>query len=155
MQYDIGITNSQRASSRDCNGQPLWLPGGSWNLGGFERALDQRTMRLSGTDGDCLFRALTRVCVPRQPKMGISWGCCPATEFFLHAELESDLKWGTDDEADQVHRRADHRGFARARGRSEDDRSSAQARHFGSHAVQLEGQIWRHGDIGREASAIA
>ena len=56
---------------------------------------------------------------------------------------------------DQVHRRADHRGFARARGRSEDDRSSAQARHFGSHAVQLEGQIWRHGDIGREASAIA
>src|SRR5580692_11425039 len=31
----------------------------------------------------------------------------------------------------------------------------AQARHFGSHAVQLESQIRRHGDVGRQASAIA
>jgi hypothetical protein len=54
-----------------CNGQPLWLPGGSWNLGGFEHALDQLTMRLSGTNSECLFRArraanwtsLARVCV--------------------------------------------------------------------------------------------
>src|ERR1700691_5206896 len=50
---------------------------------------------------------------------------------------------------------ADHRGFARTRGRSEDGRSSAQARHLGSHVVQLEGQIRRHGDVGREASAVA
>src|SRR5271168_2092561 len=62
---------------------------------------------------------------------------------------------GTDDEADQVHGRADHRGSARTRGWSEDGRSSAQARHFGSHAVQLEGQIRRHGDFGRQASAVA
>jgi hypothetical protein len=60
-----------------------------------------------------------------------------------------------DDEADQVHRRADHRGSARARGRSKDGRSSAQARHLVSHAVQLEGQIRRHGDVGRQASAVA
>ena len=31
----------------------------------------------------------------------------------------------------------------------------AQARHFGSHAVQLEGQIRRHGGVGRQASAVA
>jgi hypothetical protein len=35
----------------------MWLPGGSWNLGGFERALDGMIVRLSGTDSDCLFRA--------------------------------------------------------------------------------------------------
>jgi hypothetical protein len=33
----------------------------------------------------------------------------PATEFFRHAELGSDLTKGTDDEAEGVHRRADHR----------------------------------------------
>jgi hypothetical protein len=33
----------------------MWLPGGSWNLGGFERALDEMIVRLSGTDSDtCL-----------------------------------------------------------------------------------------------------
>ena len=40
-------------------------------------------------------------------------------------------------------------------GRSEDGRSGAQARHLGSHAVQLEGQVRRHGGIGRQASARA
>ncbi len=55
----------------------------------------------------------------------------------------------------QVQRRADHRGLARTRGRSEDGRSSTQARHLGSHVVQLEGQIRRHGDVGRQASAVA
>ena len=29
------------------------------------------------------------------------------------------------------------------------------ARHLGSHVVQLEGQIRRHGDVGRQASAVA
>src|SRR6202162_4903759 len=69
--------------------------------------------------------------------------------------IESGLKKGTDDEADQVHRRADHCGFARTRGRSEDGRAGAQARHLGSYAVQLEGQVRRHGRIGCQASARA
>jgi hypothetical protein len=51
----------------------MWLPGGSWNLGGFERALDDMTVRLSGTNSDCLFRAgraaildsLTRLRAPK------------------------------------------------------------------------------------------
>jgi putative transposase len=46
-------------------------------------------------------------------------------------ELESGLKKGTDDEADQVHRGADHRGSARARSWREDGRSGSQARHLG------------------------
>ena len=29
----------------------MWLPGESWNLGGFERALDEMSMRLFGTNG--------------------------------------------------------------------------------------------------------
>jgi hypothetical protein len=35
----------------------MWLPGESWNLGGFERALDEMTVRLSGTNSECSFRA--------------------------------------------------------------------------------------------------
>jgi hypothetical protein len=40
-----------------CNGQPMWLPGGSWNLGGFERALDENIVCLIGTDSECSLRA--------------------------------------------------------------------------------------------------
>ena len=42
-----------------CNGQPMWLPGESWNLGGFQRALEM-TVRLSGTNSECSFRARMR-----------------------------------------------------------------------------------------------
>ena len=38
----------------------MWLPGESWNLGGFERALDKMTVRLSGTNSECSFRARVR-----------------------------------------------------------------------------------------------
>lgn len=55
--------------------------------------------------------------------------------------LESGLQEGRTHEARQVHGRADHRGVAGARGRSEDGRSVPQARHVGSAAVQLESQI--------------
>jgi hypothetical protein len=47
---------------------------------------------------------------------------------------------------------ADHCGSARARGRSEDRRSGTQARHLGSDAVQLEGQILWVSDAKRRSS---
>ena len=43
--------------------------------------------------------------------------------------LESGLQEGRTYEAQQVHRRTDHRGFAGARGRGEDSGSVPQARH--------------------------
>src|ERR1700733_4796364 len=81
-------------------------------------------------------------------------GCCPATESFLHGDLESGLLEGRTDGASTVHGRSDHRGAEGARGRGEDGGSGAQAWRVGSDALQLEGQVRRHGCLrGQTAEA--
>src|ERR1700678_280683 len=82
------------------------------------------------------------------------YSSCPATEIFLHGDLESGLEQGRTDEASAVHARADHWGVEGARGRGEDRGSGAQARRLGGDALQLEGQIRRHGCLrGQTAEA--
>jgi hypothetical protein len=59
----------------------MWLPGESWNLGGFEHALDEMTVRLSGTNSECSFRARVRQvrladahCMPRSLQNDMAHG---------------------------------------------------------------------------------
>src|ERR1700729_210731 len=81
-------------------------------------------------------------------------GGSPATEIFLHGDLESGLLEGRTDEASTVHGRSDHRGAEGARGRGEDGGSGAQARRLRSNALQLEVQVRRHGCLrGQTAEA--
>src|ERR1700678_1393996 len=82
------------------------------------------------------------------------YSSCPATEIFLHGDLESGLEQGRTDEASAVHARADHWGVEGAGGRGEDRGSGAQARGLGGDALQLEGQVRWHGCLrGQTAKA--
>jgi len=62
-------------------------------------------------------------------------------------KLESGLKEGPDDEAIEVHGRADHCGAARAGGRAFDRRGVPQARDQHGDVLRLEGQVWRDGGL--------
>jgi hypothetical protein len=67
----------------------MWLPGGSWNLGGFERALDEMIVRLSGTDSDaCLGpvvrRNLTSPARVRVPRSSCAGKVPLVTHFFRY-----------------------------------------------------------------------
>src|SRR5579863_1751363 len=59
------------------------------------------------------------------------------------------------DEAKPVHRGADHWGSARAGGWPEGGRGVPQARHIGADVLCLEGEVWRHGHLGRQAPEAA
>ena len=50
----------------------MWSPGGSWNLGGFECALDENIVRLTGTDSE---RSLRQVV--RQIRLADARSCVP------------------------------------------------------------------------------
>src|SRR6202034_3635631 len=78
-----------------------------------------------------------------------------AAEIFLHGDLESGLLEGRTDEASAVPGRADHWGVEGARGRGEDRGSGARARCLGSDAVQLEGQVRRHGCLRGQTTEAA
>jgi len=69
--------------------------------------------------------------------------------------LESDPKEGPDDEAIEVHGRADHWGFAGAGGGSPDRRGLPQARDQQRDVLRLEGEIWRHGGLRGQAAEDA
>jgi hypothetical protein len=62
-------------------------------------------------------------------------------------KLESGLKEGPDDEAIEVHGRADHCGSAGAGGRTFDRRGLPQARDQHSDIPRLEGEVRRHGCV--------
>src|SRR5690242_3174103 len=59
------------------------------------------------------------------------------------------------DEASPVHRGADHRGFARAGSWDEGDGAVPQARYIAADILRLEGEVWWHERVGRQATEAA
>src|SRR6185437_9112416 len=87
-------------------------------------------------------------------KLPARTGCCDP-RYFLQMKLESGLKEGPDDEAIEVHGRADHCGAARAGGRAFDRRGVPQARDQHGDVLRLEGQVWRDGSLRGQAAQAA
>src|SRR5271166_866969 len=77
--------------------------------------------------------------------------CCDPRDF-LQVKLESDPKGGPDDEAIEVHGRANHRDTAGAGGGDFDRRHLSQAWDQQRDVLRVEGQVRRPGSLGRQAA---